>query len=59
MMSNDIAEKLRERQHIAKQMKITPYPIVKKNLDEVAATTAKQAAAGLVELFEHLGEKAQ
>jgi len=58
-MNSDITKKIKEKQQFAEQMEITPYPIVKKNLDEAAAATAKQAAAGLVKMFKSLGERMQ
>ena len=54
-MSETVSKELRERIEFADKIKISPYEEVKKNLDEAAASTAKQAASGLVKLFESLG----
>lgn len=48
-------ETMDDVQDFAKKIEIKPYEEVKKNLDRIAAQTAKDSAAGLVKRFEKLG----
>jgi len=57
MNIEDFEREFREKVRLSKQFKVRPYEEVKENLDRLAAETAKQAAAGLVKLFEPLGTR--
>ena len=55
MLDPKIQEELQKTQDFADEIQIMPYAQVKRNLDDLAAKTAKEAAEKMVEQFERLG----